>query len=206
MWGANWGEMFWGNGSGFFQIPIGPWALLILGFLLGIFAVYVCRNKTPRSLALTLVLFLPTVAVIAASVPHEFKNNTLADANEVNMNFNELASAVTVLEQKVAVLESALSVTPAGDVSLTGQNVTIKAAIGARVEGISTTIKGDATVDISASATASMRAGILKLNSGGLPNARISDSVQVNCIIPSAPSSISCDGSIIGPGDVTTLN
>ena len=77
MWGEKWGEMIWGGNTGL-QIPIGPWALVALGFVLGAYAVYTHRNRATHTVPFILILCVPAVAVIAASVPNVFENNTVA--------------------------------------------------------------------------------------------------------------------------------
>ena len=205
MWGNNWGEIIWGGGGVTVQVPFGPWALLLLGFILGICAVIANRYRGARLLPLMVLVFLPVVSVIAANVPHLFQNGTTADANQVNENFDALVSAVTQLEERVASLESALEVSNNGDVTLSGTNVTVKAGAIARVQGNITEIDGS-TLDLQGSSVANLRGSILNLNSGGLPNARVTDPVQVTCNVPFGGGPVICSGAIIGAGSVTTLN
>ena len=205
MWGSNWGEMIWGGNTGL-QIPIGPWALVALGFVLGAYAVYTHRNRATHTVPFILILCVPAVAVIAASVPNVFENNTVADATEVNANFNALVSAINSLEDRVATLESALSVSKTGDVSLVGTNVTVKAAVVARLEGVSTEIQAASNLTLNGGTTTSVSGTLVNINGGSLPNARVSDPVQVICPPASGGGSVACTGSIVGTGSVTTLN
>lgn len=73
------------------EVPIGAGALILLGFLLGVFAM---RGRTARAnlLVLLLAIFLvPTVAITATGMlPYTFTNGTVADAEEVNANFDYL--------------------------------------------------------------------------------------------------------------------
>lgn len=98
-------ELIWGNAS-MMQVPFAGWAVLILGFLLGVFAV---KAKGARANALVFALAIvvvPAIAVTAQStLPYTFTNGTVADADEVNANFQALAvasarTALTVVDSQ----------------------------------------------------------------------------------------------------------
>ncbi|MEM7466590.1 MAG: hypothetical protein AAF387_06855 [Pseudomonadota bacterium] len=206
MWSENWGEMIWGGGSSVMQIPFGAWGLLPLGILFGVSAVYTLRGRHTRLLPFLVLTFVPVVSVIAANVPHLFQNGTTADANQVNENFDALLSTVMALEDRIASLESALEVSNNGDVTLSGNNVTVKAAVSTLVQGSTTEIDGSQTLDLDSSGITNLTGAILNLNGGGLPNARVSDPVQVTCNVPPGGGLVSCTGTIVGVGNATTLN
>ena len=193
MWGENWGEMIWGsaNSASAVQVPLGPWALILLGFMLGLCAVYANRNRKTRLLPFAIVLAVPVVSAIAATLPHTFANGTTANADQVNANFDELLTNLNALEQRVALLESALTVSDNGFVTLEGLNVTIKAST---------------TLDLSSSVVTSIKGSTLILNNGALPNARVNDPVQVTCIAPALGAAFVCNGFISPSGNPTTLN
>ena len=95
MWGEKWGEMIWGIASAApVQIPFGPWALIALGFVLGVCAVYANRSRMARVVPFVMVLLVPMVSVIAVNLPHTFSNGTIADADQVNDNFSAIASSI----------------------------------------------------------------------------------------------------------------
>lgn len=79
---------------------------------------------------------------------------------------------VAALEKRLAALEKAISVDPAGNVTIKGINVTIEA--NATVK-----IKGAATVSIDASGMVEVKGAQVKLNQGGKPLARVGDPVTV---------------------------
>ena len=95
MWDEKWGEMIWGGTPAVpVQIPFGPWALIFLGFILGICAVYANRSRMARVVPFLMVLLVPIVSVVAVNLPYVFQNGTVADANQVNENFSTMASAI----------------------------------------------------------------------------------------------------------------
>lgn len=93
-WGDIWGEMLWGGLETPFVPALPPgfeWALalLLLAAALG------ARRARPRTAALLLTLALVPGLARAAMVviPHKMVNGTVADAVEVNENFDALATA-----------------------------------------------------------------------------------------------------------------
>lgn len=69
------------------------------------------RHGRRALVALAVALFAAPLALVAASVPNTFSNDTVADAAAVNANFNALAGAVTALETRMTSLEQKTPVT-----------------------------------------------------------------------------------------------
>ena len=92
MWGENWGELIWG-GALARQVPIGPWALLMLGALLGICAVKGKSHLAARIIPVVVIVMLPVIAMGTAPLI-TFVNGTIADAEEVNANFEALRDEI----------------------------------------------------------------------------------------------------------------
>src|SRR5215831_994512 len=90
MWGRTWGQMLWGTAP---SVPaVGVWLLLLLAAGLILFGVRRLggRPRTMGLAALLLALAIPLTAR-ALTLPFSFTNGTIADANQVNANFNALA-------------------------------------------------------------------------------------------------------------------
>ncbi len=96
MWGSgNWGEMVWG-GAAVPALPLGMLLLLMLCcFLAGGYFLRPGRRGGRSYLAAALLFMLP-LSVAAVTLPYTFVNGTVADATEVNANFDALASALDV--------------------------------------------------------------------------------------------------------------
>ncbi len=97
MWGDDWGTMIWGGGA---PVPtLGPLGWLLLGALMGAAVVLYRRPilKTGTALALVALVLVPLVA-LAVTLPNTFVNGTVADADEVNENFQFLADKIAALE------------------------------------------------------------------------------------------------------------
>lgn len=89
MWLQDWGSMLWGGAA----VPVlGPLGLLLLGALLGGAAVLYPRvaSRATTTLTVLAIAVVPLIA-LAVSLPHSFVNGTVADADEVNANFEALA-------------------------------------------------------------------------------------------------------------------
>ncbi|MEI9937104.1 MAG: IPTL-CTERM sorting domain-containing protein [Pseudomonadota bacterium] len=72
---------------------VGPWGVLLLGCLLGIFAVLYLRSA--RKVGLGVSLLMPLIPISAfAGLPFTFANGTVADALQVNANLNSLTPVV----------------------------------------------------------------------------------------------------------------
>ena len=201
MWGENWGEMIWGSASSAsaVQVPLGPWSLILLGFMLGLCAVYASRNRKARMFTLTIVLLVPLVSTIAATLPHTFSNGTPANADQVNANFEALLTSVNTLEQRVEMMESVLSVGDGDIVKLKGSVITIDASTSLKIDSAN-------TLDISGINQTNIKGGILRLNNGSVPNARVLDPVQVTCVAPALGAAFVCTGNILPPGNPSSLN
>ena len=95
MWGEAWGQFFWGGGIALPLLsPIGIMALCA-AFVGG---GYVLRSRASTRWVVTLGAIVlvsgPGVVVAAVTIPHVFSNGTIADADEVNANFDAVASAI----------------------------------------------------------------------------------------------------------------
>jgi len=99
MWGEIWGELAWG---GALSVPmLAPWVLGLLAASLVAFGARAIRARRPGArlgrLGVLSVLVLGVgVAMTARAVtlPFVFTNGTVADAEEVNDNFQALSDAV----------------------------------------------------------------------------------------------------------------
>jgi len=104
MWGIeNWGEMIWG---GMQPVPLmGPFGLLTLAVCL-LLGVWLIRRRVPSRRIVYLVaaapLVIPLVAWATVSLPHTFANGTIADADEVNANFDEVVAAIEAVDPAVS--------------------------------------------------------------------------------------------------------
>ncbi|MEM7543265.1 MAG: hypothetical protein AAF384_17020 [Pseudomonadota bacterium] len=91
MWGENWGTMIWGGGLSIETVPLGPWALVLLGAVIGFCGVFANRRRLAR-VPLLFALLVPVMSAIALGIPNVFTNGTMADANEVNANFAAISA------------------------------------------------------------------------------------------------------------------
>ena len=94
MWGQDWGSMFWGAAA---AVPVlGPLGWLVLGASMGGTGVLFRKRLAGTSattrigLALLVATVLPLVAFGQVALPNVFTNGTVADANEVNANFDAI--------------------------------------------------------------------------------------------------------------------
>ena len=97
-WGDPWGTLIWGfvgaSPEAITQIPlVSDWGLVALGFVLGVAALLARRNR--HALA-TIAVFLVCAPLLVRSVtlPFTFDNGEVADADEVNANFDALSDAI----------------------------------------------------------------------------------------------------------------
>jgi hypothetical protein len=99
MWGQKWGQMVWGVATAAPAIGFG--GSMVLGALLLWFGQrFLARRERHRAIgiaALALAFVLPLGAALA-SIPFAFTNGTVADAVQVNTNFNALDGRVSTLE------------------------------------------------------------------------------------------------------------
>lgn len=107
MWGQNWGELTWGAMTAA-QVPIGPWALLILGFILGISAIKARDSAVARVIPLGVIVLIPFMANSAGNLI-VFQNGTKADAEEINQNFSSLATDIGLNSSGISSLDSSLA-------------------------------------------------------------------------------------------------
>src|ERR1700748_3811398 len=95
MWGHNWGQMLWGGGArgvpalSFWAVGVLCGALLVLGlrFLRA-------QRRALGVTALLLALAVPLTARATVALPFTFANNTIADATQVNANFNAVVNGI----------------------------------------------------------------------------------------------------------------
>ena len=111
MWSQNWGEMIWGVGT---AVPgLSPISLLLVGVLLiGVATIFLHRRQSALTAGLFAVFVVIPLSAWAGSValPNTFTNGTVADADEVNANFQALAVAVNDNDGRI------------GDLSVFGTN------------------------------------------------------------------------------------
>jgi hypothetical protein len=93
MWNELWGVMQWGGAA---QVPMLPFTkVLIIAVLLGVMAGVMLRGRQlPRWVTYSLGLALLLLPATAFGVPHVFTNGTVANAQEVNVNFATLENSV----------------------------------------------------------------------------------------------------------------
>jgi hypothetical protein len=105
MWGEDWLTMIWGGIPLPMMGPLG-WTLLV-GALAGAAVVLYPRplSKTKTSVVLLVIAIVPLVAIAQVTLPHTFSNGTVADADEVNANFD---AVVTELDTQDARLTNKL--------------------------------------------------------------------------------------------------
>jgi len=91
MGGEDWGTMIW---SGAAQVPaLDPfgWTFL-LGVLVGAAVLHYRRplSKAGIRVALAALAIAPLIAIAQVTLPHTFANGTVADADQVNANFEAI--------------------------------------------------------------------------------------------------------------------
>ena len=100
MWGQQWGQMIWGATTIPLMGPHGFVAMAICFLVGGWIAQSRYRSHRLALLAMTVLVVGPLVAV-AVTLPHTFTNGTVADANQVNANFNAVASELNVINATI---------------------------------------------------------------------------------------------------------
>ena len=104
MWGSGtWGQMIWG-GPGEAVPLLAPGGLLLLVVLMiASTSIALRRGHSTLSISLFVLALLVPIAGYAASVavPNVFTNGTIADADEVNANFDAVAVAINDNDTKV---------------------------------------------------------------------------------------------------------
>lgn len=104
---ADWGTMLWGSGAP--AVPtLDGWGLLLLSAVLVVTALLMLvKRRAPRT---TLVLFVALVVPLAGyattiSMPYVFSNGTVADATQVNANFDELVMESNSQDLRLSTVE-----------------------------------------------------------------------------------------------------
>ena len=102
-WGENWGEMVWGASAPPAAVPMTGWAGLFLLLTVLLVTALWKMKRMPHQVGLTLSVFLLVPVLIAPHIStwsgtnwYTFINGEVADANEVNGNFEALADALDV--------------------------------------------------------------------------------------------------------------
>ena len=102
-WGENWGEMVWGASAPPAAVPMTGWPGLFLLLTVLLVTALWKMKRMPRQVGLTLSLFLLVPVMIAPHITtwngltwYAFINGEVADANEINMNFEAIASILNV--------------------------------------------------------------------------------------------------------------
>jgi hypothetical protein len=106
-WGHSWGTLIWGGTP---EVPLpGVWGLLLAVALGLLGAARLARRRGRRAAALLLgLLALAPLAALGTtiSMPHVFANGTVADADEVNANFDVLVAESNAQDARLAALEA----------------------------------------------------------------------------------------------------
>ena len=107
-WGdENWGTMVWGDAL---AVPAVGWlGLGVLGLGLAATAAWTLRKRRPGlGLPLLLVLLAVPLVVVAGtvSVPNTFVNGEVADADQVNANFDAVETAVNDNDSRLLAVET----------------------------------------------------------------------------------------------------
>ena len=95
MWGEVWGTLVWRGAA---AVPfMGPGGWLLLGAVLGVVG-WSMLGRHPRIAGASVAIALLAVPVvgIALTVPHAFTNGTVADADQVNANFQAVEDALAL--------------------------------------------------------------------------------------------------------------
>jgi len=97
MWGSeNWGHLVWGMAAPL--VPLAsPLGWMVLGGLIaGVGTRLLRTGRSTRAIAVTSTLLLIPLAAWAGNLalPHSFTNGDIADADEINANFNAVEAAV----------------------------------------------------------------------------------------------------------------
>ena len=102
-WGENWGEMVWGSSAPPAAVPMTGWPGLFLLLTVLLVTALWKMKRMPRQVGLTLSVFFLVPVLIAPHIStwtgtswYTFLNGEVADANEVNGNFEALADALDV--------------------------------------------------------------------------------------------------------------
>ena len=110
-WGDdNWGTLVWGAAVSGPEVPgLGLLGGMILAMGLAAIAAWTVRKQRP-ALGLTLMLVLVAVPLVVVAgevmLPNTFTNGTVADADEVNANFDEIETEVNDNDSRITAAQS----------------------------------------------------------------------------------------------------
>mgnify|MGYP006301105697 FL=1 len=127
--------MIWGSVASQ-QVPIGPWALIILGFILGVCAVRAKSSRAAQAVPFVVALMVPVLSVMATGPLNVFENGQRADAEAVNENFSILDNALAAALLDISTLEAAQDSTQSVVNSLTVGLLDAQDLIGANASDI----------------------------------------------------------------------
>ena len=106
-WGENWGTMNWGESAAVPGVP--GLGLIALSIALSATAAWVLRRRqTALGLPVLLVLLAVPLVVVAGTVtvPNTFVNGEVADADEVNANFDAVETEVNDNDSRITAVET----------------------------------------------------------------------------------------------------
>ena len=175
-WGQeNWGAMVWGQSAPVAPVPgLGWLGLTVLALGLAATAAWGLRKRRP-ALGLTLMLALIAVPLVVVAgevtLPNTFSNNTVADANEVNANFDAVKTAVDDNDARIGAAQSAAAsaqrTADAASFAATAAQEAADAALAAVAQGIAS----------------------IQINSAGVLELTLGDGTVLNVGTVSVPSS-----------------
>ena len=89
-WGQNWGTMIWGQSAPSYQVPfMDGMGLIISALVIAVIGLVSMRFGSKRMAAFLVVLLAPITAITVPSLV-TFTNGTVADATQVNANFQAI--------------------------------------------------------------------------------------------------------------------
>lgn len=98
MWGQAWGSMIWGNSVAVPAMP--PWSMVLLAGCFTVIGVLFAKRRNRTAMLLLVAVGIP-LSARALGLPYTFTNGTIADATQVNANFEALRAAATQNAQAV---------------------------------------------------------------------------------------------------------
>lgn len=108
MWGQAWGTMIWTKAPS--HVPaMGFWGLVALGAaMLFVGYTFLKRGVRPGAIGLTVLVlaFVLPISGALAALPFTFANGTVADANQVNANFQAHDNSIAAEQSSIATLQS----------------------------------------------------------------------------------------------------
>ena len=89
-WGQNWGTMIWGQSTPSYQVPfMDGMGLIISALVIAVIGLVSMRFGSKRMAAFLVVVLAPITAITVPSLV-TFTNGTVADATQVNANFQAI--------------------------------------------------------------------------------------------------------------------